>query len=91
METLVENNQCYITWDILKIFKSSAENHLNQLGFVNHFDACVRHKVGQKNLWTLIFPCDSLLKCNENVPCSKQIVMGNEKWILYNNVEWKSS
>ena len=47
METLVENNQCYITWeiaDILKILKSRAENHLNQLGYVNHFDACVPHR-----------------------------------------------
>ena len=71
METLVENNQCYITWeiaDILKIFKSSDENHLNQLGFVNHSDACVQHKVSQKNRWNLIFACDSLLKCKENVP-----------------------
>ena len=94
METLVENSQCYITWeiaDILKIFKSRAENHLNQLGYVNHFDACVPHKVSQKNLWNLIFACDCLLKCNENVPFFKQTVMGNEKWILYNNVEWESS
>ena len=36
-----------------------------------------------------IFTCDSLLKCNENVLFLKQIVTGNEKWILYNNVEWK--
>ena len=35
--------------------------------------------------------CDSLLKCNENVPFSRQIVMGDEKWILYNKVEWKRS
>ena len=34
---------------------------------------------------------DSLLKSNENVPFLKQIVMGDEKWILYNNVEWKRS
>ena len=41
VETLVENNQCYTTWetaDILKISKSSTENHLHQLGFVNCFD-----------------------------------------------------
>jgi hypothetical protein len=29
------------------------------------------------------------LQYNENVPFLKEIVMGNEKWILYNNVEWK--
>ena len=41
IETLIENNQCYTTWeiaDILKISKCSAENHLHQLGYVNCFD-----------------------------------------------------
>ena len=41
IETLIENNQCYTTWeiaDILKISKSSIENHLHQLGYVNSFD-----------------------------------------------------
>ena len=31
---------------------------------------------------------DSLLKSNENLAFLKQIVMGSEKSILYNNVEW---
>ena len=38
-----------------------------------------------------ISTCDSLLKHNENVPSLKQIVMGDEKWILYNNGEQKRS
>ena len=41
IETLIENNQHYTTQeiaDILKISKSSVENHLHQLGYVNHFD-----------------------------------------------------
>ena len=48
IETLIENNQRYITWeiaDILKISKSSVENHLHQLGCVNHFDVWVPHKL----------------------------------------------
>ena len=32
---------------------------------------------------------DFLLKHNENILLLKQIVMGDEKWILPNNVEWK--
>ena len=47
--------------------------------------------ISKKNLLEHISACDSLLKCNENVPFLKQIVMGNEKWILYSNVEWKRS
>ena len=47
IETLIENNQHYTTWeidDILKISKSSFENHLHQLGYVHHFDVWVPHK-----------------------------------------------
>ena len=50
-ETLIENSQRYTTWeiaDILKISKSSAENHLHQLGYVNRFDVWVPHKLRKK-------------------------------------------
>ena len=41
METLIESSRRYTTWEIayiLKISKSSVENHLHQLGYVNRFD-----------------------------------------------------
>ena len=94
IETLIENNQCYTTWEIantLKIPKSSFGNHLYQLGYVHRFNVWVPHKLSEKNLLDRISTCDSLLKRNENVPFLKQIVTGDEKWILYNNVEWKRS
>ena len=94
IEILTENNQRYTTRetaDILKIFKSSIENHLHQLGYVNHFDVWVPHKLSQKNPLDRISTCNSLLKCNENVLFLKQIVMGDEKWTLYNNMEQKRS
>ena len=80
METLTENNQRYTMRgiaDILKISKSSVENHLHQLGYVNHFDVWVPHKLSEKH-FDRISTCDSLLKCNENVPFLKQIVTGDE-------------
>ena len=58
IETIIENNQRYSMGeipDILKISKSSAENHLHQLGYVNYFDVWVPHKLSKKNLLT-IFP-----------------------------------
>ena len=94
IETLIENSQHYTMWeiaDILKISKSSIENHLHQLGYVNCFDVCFPHNLSEMNLLDHISLCDSLLKHNENVPFLKQIVMGDEKWILYNNVEQKRS
>ena len=92
IEISTENHQGYTTWeiaDILKISKWSAENHLYQLGYVNHFDVWAPHKLSERNLLDDISACDSLLKCNENVLLLKQTVMGIEKGILYNNVEWK--
>ena len=88
--TVTENNQHYTTWeiaDIIKISKLSAENHLYQLGYVNHFDVWFPHKLSEKNLLDHISACDFLLKHNENVPFLKQIVTGDEKWILYKNAD----
>ena len=92
IETIIENNQHRTTWEIaniLRISKSSIENHLHQLCYVNRFDVWVPHKLSEKNLLDRISTCDSLLKHYENVPFLKQIVTGYEKWILYNNVERK--
>ena len=47
IEKLTENNQRYMPQeiaDILKISKSSTENHLHQLGYVNRFDVWVPFK-----------------------------------------------
>ena len=63
---------------------------MHQLGYVNHFDVWVPHKLSKnkqtKNL-DCILSCDSLLQRNENVPFLKQIMTGDKKWILYSNVE----
>ena len=52
-ETLIENNQHYTMREIagiLKISKSSVENHLHQFGYVYFSDVCVPHKLsGEKN------------------------------------------
>ena len=82
IETLTENNQRYTMLeiaDILEISKSSAENHLHQVGYVHHFDVSVPRKLSEKNLLDHISACDSLLKRNENVPFLKQIMIGDEK------------
>ena len=50
-ETLIENNQCYTTWEIaniLKICRSSVENYLHQFGYVNYFDVWVPYKLSKK-------------------------------------------
>ena len=74
IETLIENNQRYTTKeiaDILNISKSSIENHLHQLGYVNCFDVWVPHKLSERNLLDRISAYDFLLKSNENIPVLK--------------------
>ena len=86
IETFIENSWYYTMWeiaDILKIVRSSLENGWHQLGYVNCFDVWVLHK-WKKPSW-----CCSLLGHSENVLFLKQTVTSSEKWILYNQVEWK--
>ena len=67
-ETLIENNQCYTMWEIaniLKISKSSIENHLHQLGYVHHSDVWVSCKLTEKKNFDCISASDVLLKCNK--------------------------
>ena len=62
IETLTENDQCYTTWEIaniLKISRSSVEDHLHQLGYVHLLDVWVPHKLSDKNLLDRISACDS--------------------------------
>ena len=47
--------------------------------------------IREKNLLDCISACDSLLKRNENVLFLKQVVMGDDRWILYNTAEQKRS
>ena len=65
IKALLDNNQHYTmreTADILKISKSSAENHLHQLGYVNRFDVWVPHKLSEKTL--LYYISDAILYLN---------------------------
>ena len=58
IETIIENNQRYTTReiaDILKISKSSIENHLHQLGYVNRFDVWVQRKLNKKKTFLTVF------------------------------------
>ena len=74
IKILIENNQHYTRREIaniLKISKSSVENHLHQLGYVNCFEVWVPRKLSAKNLLDRISTCDSLLKFNENIPFLK--------------------
>ena len=68
--------------DILQISKSSAENDLHQLGYINHFDVLLniskkKNQKTKKHLFDCISVCDSLMY--KNILFLKQIVTGDEK------------
>jgi len=65
--------------------KSTIHEHFVKLGYINRFDVWFPHDLTEKNLMDRI--CDSLYKRNEETLFLKQVVMGDEKWIIYNNVE----
>ena len=65
---------------MLKIPKSSVQNYLNQFSYENHFDIWVLYKLGKKK--KSLIDCISVLRTN---------CVGDEKWILYDKVEWERS
>ena len=51
INTLIENSLCYTrldTADTLEISRSSVENHLHWLGYVNHFGVWVPYKLNKQ-------------------------------------------
>ena len=56
IETLIKTNECYTmqeTANILKISKSSTENHLQQLSWIKHFDVWAPQKLSKKTFLTI--------------------------------------
>ena len=76
---------------MLNMSKSAIHEHLEKLGYINRFEVLVPHELTEKNLMDRISICDSLYKRNEERPFLKQVVTGDKKWNIYNNVEHKRS
>ena len=92
IKTLIENNQCYTMSEIaniLKISKSSVESICTSL--VMLITLVFGFHISLAKQKTFLTICAQvILYWNIMKTFSlKQIVMGDEKWILYNNVEWK--
>ena len=68
--------------EILKISKTTVHEQLVKLDYAKRYDVWVSHNLTEENLME---HC-----CCINIPFLKQLVTGNEKWIVYNNVERKS-
>ena len=94
IKTLIENNPRYTTGklaEMLNMSKSTIHEHFVKLGYINRFEELVPHESTEKNLMDCISICDSLYKRNQKRLFLKQVVTGDGKWIVYNNVERKRS
>ena len=90
IETLNENNQRYTMWEIDNILKIKSSTEITCIILVMLISLIFWfHISGKKKTYFAFCMWYSLLKRNKNVPFLKQIVMGNEKCKLNNNVQWK--
>ena len=73
----------------LRVSHTCIENHLKQLGYVRKLDTRVPRELKEKHSTQRIDSCDLLKKRNENDPFLKRPITGDEKWVVYNNIERK--
>lgn len=77
--------------DILPSSKTSIADRLKKLGYSQKLDVWVPHTLTESQLMLRISTCDNLLKRNQKEPFLKFLITGDEKWIVYNNMQRKRS
>ncbi|KOC59939.1 Histone-lysine N-methyltransferase SETMAR, partial [Habropoda laboriosa] len=85
---LIEGNPKCTTREIaniLNISHKSVSLNLRKFGMTNKYDVWVPQKLTE-NLVDRISVCDFLLKRHKSHPFLKQLLNGDEKWIVFNNV-----
>ena len=76
--------------DALNIPQTTIHEHLTNLGYVNRYEMWVPHQLTESNLLNRISTCDLLIQRNKREPFLKELITGNESWILYNTVRKRS-
>ena len=71
---------------MLTIPKSTINRYIQRLGLVKKLDIWIPHEFKEIYLTKRINACDLHLEGNEFDPFLKQIIAGDEKWIVHNNV-----
>ena len=95
MKAIIESNRHITVREIAKkqlnVSHATFENHIRHLGLVKKFDIWVPHELKEIHLTQRINICDMHFKRNGIDTFLKRIITGNEKWIVYNNVNRKRS
>ena len=94
IKATIDSDRHSTTRDIaekLNVSHTCIEKKLKMLGYVKKLDLWLPHQLKEIHLTQRISICDSLLKRNEFDPFLKNLITGDEKWIVYNNVNRKRS
>ncbi|CAK9803068.1 Histone-lysine N-methyltransferase SETMAR [Anthophora quadrimaculata] len=94
IKAIIDSDRDSTTRDIaekLNVSHTCIEKKLKMLGYVKKLDLWIPHQLKEIHLTQRISICDSLLKRNETDPFLKSLITGDEKWIVYNNVNQKRS
>ena len=94
IKAIVESDRYVTVGEIdkkLKILKSTIDRHIRRLGLVKKLDIWIAHELKKIYLSKRINVCDLHLKRNEFDIFLKQIITGDEKWIVYSKVVRKRS
>lgn len=91
---LIENNPRHTTReiaDILNISQVSVVSHLHKLGMMSTSNVWIPHSLSEDILMDRVLACVSLSKRNENETFLRRLVIGDQKWILYDMVNPKKA
>ncbi|XP_071036592.1 histone-lysine N-methyltransferase SETMAR-like [Parasteatoda tepidariorum] len=94
IKVLVDANRRIAAREIgerFNLLNSTVNDHLKGLGLTSKLDIWVLHVLTERNLCRRVDVSDSLLKRHENDPFLKRVITGDEKWVVYNNVQLKRS
>ncbi|KFM65461.1 Histone-lysine N-methyltransferase SETMAR, partial [Stegodyphus mimosarum] len=94
IKAIIDSDRHSTTREIAKklhVSHTCTENHLKQLGYAQKLDTWVPQELKATHLTQRINGCDLLKKRNENDPFLKRLITGDEKWVVYNNIERKIS
>lgn len=74
---------------ILGCDHSTVARHLHKIGKVNKLGKWVPHELTSDQKLARVTICNSLLRKNETEPFLDKLITGDEKWVLYVNVQRK--
>lgn len=94
LKEIIENDRHITVREIamkLNLSKTTIADHIKKMGYSKKLDVWVPHMLSEFQLIQRMNICDMLLKRNQSNPFLKNLITGDEKWIVYDNVQRKRS